>query len=110
MLKKFVGKVVDSLCKNGFVTANNREIYEFGIETAFLKSVHIVTMIIIGAAFGLLKQTILFVICYSAIRTYAGGIHAKTKIGCYIISVLMIFGVWSDTIKMQRANTPNVIK
>lgn len=93
MLKKLTHKIVSTLWKGGFDAANEKEIYEFGIETAILKFVHIITMVLIGIAFGLLVQTILFVICYSTIRAYAGGFHAKTRINCYIISVIMIIAV-----------------
>lgn len=93
MLKVLVGRITDVLLKSGLAAADEKEIYEFGIETAILKFIHIVTMVLIGAAFNLLIQTILFVICYSVVRTYAGGFHAKTRVACYIISVIMIITV-----------------
>ena len=90
MFKGLIINIVNELYKSGLITYDNKEIYEFGIEATLLKFIHVLTMIIVGIFFGLVPQTILFIICYSAIRTYAGGIHAKTRVGCFIISLLMI--------------------
>lgn len=45
--------------------------------------------VIILGGFGIMAhrftETLLFLICFPAIRAHAGGIHAKTSIGCTIL-------------------------
>lgn len=91
MLNKSVNKIVESMVKSGLIDKNDKEIYLFGIETALLKVVHYSTMLIIGICFGMILQTITFIIAYTILREYAGGYHANTKIRCYLISwIIMI--------------------
>lgn len=92
MLDGITENITNTLCKSGLIQNVDREIYRFGIETALLKSLHLFTMLIIGFAFRMPLEAILFVIAYSSIRIYAGGFHAKTKVQCYILSCLMITG------------------
>jgi len=92
MLNKLINKIVESLVKSGLIRREDKEIYLFGTETALLKIAHYSTMIIIGICFGMILQTIIFIIAYTALREYSGGYHASTRIRCYIISLLvMIF-------------------
>ncbi|QAT50322.1 hypothetical protein EQM14_11435 [Caproiciproducens sp. NJN-50] len=93
MFKILVDKIVDALCKSGLVTSDDKEIYQFGVETALLKCIHISTMLLIGLSCGLFLETLLYLVFYLTLRIYAGGYHAKTKFGCYAISWLMIISV-----------------
>lgn len=40
----------------------------------------------LGFVFNCVPRCLLFLILYLPLRIYAGGFHAKTKIGCYLIS------------------------
>jgi accessory gene regulator B len=82
--------VVNSLCESGLINQEDKEIYLFGIETALLKIIHYSTMLIIGIFFGMIPQTITFIIAYTVLRQYAGGYHANTRMRCYIISWFMM--------------------
>lgn len=90
MLNKLFNKIVEALIQSGLIDQDDKEIYLFGIETALLKIVHYSTMLIIGICFGMILQTITFIIAYTVLREYAGGYHANTRIRCYIISWLIM--------------------
>lgn len=93
MFTSFSTWIVDRIQKNGLVLSKDAEIYIFGFQTIFLKMLHVATMLLVGFSFHKMKETILFMIVYSLIRTYAGGFHAKTKKGCYLISWVIIISV-----------------
>ena len=48
---------------------------------------------IIGMVFGMLLESILFMVAYIPLRSYAGGYHAKTAVRCYFFSIVMISAV-----------------
>lgn len=86
-------RVTNLLCRSGIISQNDKEIYQFGMDAAFLKFIHTFTMVIVGAMFNMLAESIIFILFFSVLRVFAGGIHAKTKIACYVISWIMILSV-----------------
>jgi accessory gene regulator B len=44
----------------------------------------------IGLALSFLAESMVFLATYMLIRTYAGGYHAKTQLGCYIFSTVAV--------------------
>ena len=83
-------KAVNVLLKNGCIAKQDFEIYCFGMEVTILKLIHMVSMLIIGVCFGMVAETIAFIMAYFAIRVYAGGYHAKTRLGCYGCTLAII--------------------
>lgn len=55
-------------------------IFSFSLKT------HRGTLLFLGFVFNCVPRCLLFLILYLPLRIYAGGFHAKTKIGCYLIS------------------------
>lgn len=90
MLEKIVRRMTDACCEGKFISREEREVYQYGMELALLKWIHLLTMLAIGFAFGMFPETVAFVVFYSILRSYAGGYHAKTRTGCYVISWVMI--------------------
>jgi accessory gene regulator B len=93
MYKKFSGKVVEALSESGLITKDSAEIYQFGLESALLKFIHVATMLFVGICFNMVLETVAFIVSYSALRVYAGGYHAQSSLRCYCISWLMIISV-----------------
>ena len=56
-------------------------------------TLNVLTTIFIGLIFNKMFEVILFMVTYIPIRVYAGGYHARTKLRCYIFSVLMLISV-----------------
>ena len=93
MLEQFTTRVVDGLCESGLAAREDAEIYQFGLEAVLLKTFHLLTMLTVGFLVGMVLQTMLFIIFFSFLRVYAGGFHAKTKTGCWMISWAMTAAV-----------------
>jgi accessory gene regulator B len=83
-------RFVNILLKNGCIPEQDLEIYRFGMKVTILKLIHMESTLIIGVCFGMVTETIAFIMAYSAIRVYAGGYHAKTSIGCYGCTLAII--------------------
>jgi accessory gene regulator B len=80
-------KIVDSLIANGTVPSEDRELYEYGIRQGSLMVINVVTSILIGMFLGMILQSIVFILTYIPMRTYAGGYHASTQLRCYLLSI-----------------------
>lgn len=74
----------------GVIPHDDIEIYEYGLEQGIVLLYNFLTTVIIGAVMGMLWQAVVFIICYSTLRTFAGGYHARTPLRCYLFSIVMI--------------------
>lgn len=78
------------MVKNEIIPSDDREIYIYGLKQGFILLVNIFTTFVIGFAFNKTMETIIFLVTYIPLRIYAGGYHARTQMGCYICSVVLI--------------------
>jgi accessory gene regulator B len=91
MLNKMSKYIVESLIRNEIILSEQVSIYNFGIEALIFKVINILAILTIGLCFGMVVETITFLISFSMIRIYAGGYHAKSRLRCFMISILIIF-------------------
>lgn len=85
--------IADILEQQNRFTADDKELYRYGIQQGLNLALNILTTILIGVLCGMLYPSILFLICYMPLRSFCGGYHAKTHIRCYIYSVIMIISI-----------------
>lgn len=83
-------KVVDWMVENNVVKAEEREIYDYGVEQIIFTGLNIVTMFVIGVLTHSLWTIAGFTLFYMVLRIYAGGYHADTQLKCFILSNIMI--------------------
>ncbi len=83
-------KIIDGLIRNDVIKNEDRDIYLFGINQMFIISLNILTTLLIGMVFNVVFEMIIFSISYIALRSYAGGYHARNNLNCYIVSVLIL--------------------
>jgi accessory gene regulator B len=62
------------------------EVYQFGIETFLMKAFHILSYLVIGAAFLRLPELLVFLAAFIPLRESSGGYHAGTPFKCYVLS------------------------
>lgn len=98
-------KFVDLLVQSGEISSDDKELYEYGLRQGFLMIINIITTIIIGLAFGMVAESLIFMITYIPLRIYAGGYHSNTQLRCYLVSIIMTVTVllaiksifWTDS-------------
>ena len=86
-------KFVNILINNNIIKKEDSEIYSYGFKEMIFITLNVLTTIFIGLIFNKMFEVILFMVTYIPIRVYAGGYHARTKLRCYIFSVLMLISV-----------------
>lgn len=88
MISKISDLVLSNLAVNNKINPDHREIYAYALEN-FISG--LITWIVFSIAAVLLKlpdKMIIFVAFYAPIRKFAGGYHAKTRVGCLLLSLL----------------------
>ena len=94
MMELVTSKILQGMLKNQYIEEEDLEIYEYGLQILFLKLIHTCSIFIIGLLLGIVKEIVIFMICYSLLRTYTGGFHAKTSMRCIFISLMMVLFIW----------------
>lgn len=78
---------VNTLYMNGRIKEKDKAIYHYSVEILIEKVIGMSLLLFLSICFGLLGQTILFLVYFSAIRKHAGGFHANTFRACLIGSL-----------------------
>ena len=69
---------------------DNSEIIRYGLEVLFIKIIFSMCSLLIAFSLHRFIECLFFLIVFSVIRTSAGGYHARTRIQCFVMSMLMI--------------------
>lgn len=104
MAMNLLDKITDKLIVNGAIRAEERELYEYGLQQGLLIIANMLTTIAIGFLFKMVWQSILFMIVYIPLRSFAGGYHAKTQSRCYFFSILLTTSVLLAIKLIPRTN------
>lgn len=88
-----------SKCKEGIITRliecsvigeADRELYEYAVHSLWLNVAPIFLVLLLGGVMGRIKEGLLLIIPFLAIRKYAGGFHAKKESTCLVSSSLLL--------------------
>ena len=90
MLINKIEVYVDYLVKNKKCKTENKEIVVYGINTSFSYLLNFITTIFIGLLFGMITESIIFLISFSLIRSFSGGYHCRNTMTCYLSSSLIV--------------------
>ena len=82
--------IVTSLIKNGIISENDRELYEYAVNSIFMMVSPIVMSCIIGAIMGHLLTCMAFVALFILLRKFTGGYHTRHRITCILLSTFII--------------------
>lgn len=86
---KIFDKITAELVENGTISIEDREIYRYGLKRIITMFLDIATTLIIGFVLNAIWQSVLFMVTYVPLRSYAGGAHARTPMKCYVFSVIL---------------------
>ena len=92
-MERFISGAVDRFIAKEVILQENKKIYEFELKQGITIIFNLIIIVFIGLIFGELWNLMIFTIAYLALRSYAGGYHAETEVGCYMLSILMILVV-----------------
>ena len=86
-------KIIESMVATGVVPSEDKDLYQFGLNQGLIMIVNVLSAILIGLILGMLWHSIVFMLSYIPIRSYAGGYHASTQLKCYWLSNALILAV-----------------
>ena len=86
-------KAVSFFISHGAGHESNRDIYEYGVVITLSFLVNAAVAVILGFAFSLQVEMLVFFIPFAIHRSLSGGYHAKTWWGCLIMSGLVMVAV-----------------
>jgi accessory gene regulator B len=89
MMIQLIDKVAEQFIDNDIINGEDKELYTYGLQQGLIMIANILTTLFIGFLFGMLWQSIVFMIAYFPLRSFAGGYHAKTQLRCYILSIIL---------------------
>lgn len=90
MINKLSKAIANKLTKSGTINSEDYDIYVYGLFMLISQIIFSILILILGAIFNCILESILFYISFFAIRRYAGGYHAKTETKCEILSALSL--------------------
>ena len=87
MIEKISTKILNIL-SNENDDETQREILLFGITRIVEDVPKYIAIIIICAALGVLKEFALFMLVTIMYKTFTGGVHLHTNIGCFVVTII----------------------
>ena len=102
-------KLLNHMIKRNIINEEDVEIYRFGLEALKLKMFHYVSYLLIAIFCDGVAEFLLFFIAFVLLRKSAGGYHAKTKGGCYVLSCLTVILAIAIMKNITMENTTLVV-
>lgn len=93
MLESVAYRIVNTQIRKGLLKEEDRNIYQYGYQMLMEYCINIATSITIAAFFHAYIVVLVFSLAYFLLRGYAGGYHAKTSIGCFLMSAVLLAAV-----------------
>lgn len=93
MFEKTADKLTRGLCGRGVIAESEAALYRYGFDMALTMLLNIISTAAVGLIFGMVFESIAFLVCYIPLRSYAGGYHSETPQRCYFLSLAMIAAV-----------------
>lgn len=89
MFKNLSSIIVNKVYQNGLITREEIDENICGLNTFLTLMVNVLSAVLIGIAFKMLDEIILFIFVYKSLRKYIGGSHASNARLCYIYSCII---------------------
>lgn len=109
-IAEFAEKISHKLVDKGIVQEEDAGLCQYGIENGITITGNLFASVIFGILTGRLGVVLVFLLFYSSLRSYSGGIHCKSKLGCFILSMLVLLvPVYSYKCVMEIVPKPGII-
>lgn len=90
--KDFIWKITKTIGKTLNKSDEELEIINYGLQVLILNFLKLLLLFITAYLLGILKYTVLAVFVFSALRTFASGVHAKTTLICITSNYILFLG------------------
>lgn len=86
-------RITYQFIKSKLIDAKDFEIYAFGLQQGGYMLLSFITAMGIGLSLDMFLQSMIFLLAYIPLRSYAGGYHEKNQLRCYLLSIFMTTAV-----------------
>lgn len=90
MLKRAAQWIVEQQIRRAYLKEEERSLYIYAYELLLNQVINIVLSILIACLFRAPLTVLIFLVCYIPFRSFAGGYHADTNLGCTVVSAVML--------------------
>lgn len=90
-MEQIASRIVLNMMQANLINENEYEEYIYGIQILLEKVISYFIIILIALILQCLFEIILFLLSFSFLRKYSGGIHCKRYITCLVVSTLVTF-------------------
>lgn len=90
MLGRISGRIVNWQINKGTLKEEERAVYQYAYELLLNQTINLVLAGLIACAFHAPVTVFLFLLSYIPMRSFCGGYHSNTNLGCTIVSSFMI--------------------
>lgn len=91
MLRILSQKSTGILAQNKIIPSNKTAIYVYGFELFYSTFFCVISILVLGRIFNYLELVITFLLYFMPIRVPAGGYHAKSYRGCFVLTNSVAF-------------------
>lgn len=89
MISKSAQKLAYFFVKKNVIQSEDEEIYAYGYEIMISETINWLITIIIAALTRSIAETVFYMLAFIRLRGAIGGFHAKSHIGCIVISTVV---------------------
>lgn len=93
MIFKLAERLVDFQIKLGNLSDEDRIIYSYAYQLVLSRFFSLLLLLSISAAFGSMKEMLVFTAVFAVLRQYAGGLHLNSQELCILFSAFLIGGI-----------------
>lgn len=99
-MDKLSSCITDILWKQGILQDDDIKKCNYGLDIFLSSTLEVLSILIISLFINNFIETILFFTAFIPLRIYAGGYHAKTRLKCFIVSIIVytLFTVTTNSI------------
>lgn len=91
MIDNMAIKITDQLIDNGIVKEKEKDIYIYGLQLLFFNVIELITVMILALLLDIFMESLIFLIFFAVLRTFAGGYHADTYLKCFCMTTSIVF-------------------
>lgn len=86
-MRYLAGKITDYILKTGVISEELYEVYQYGFQIGMEMFCCFTVCLGISVYLHMMPEFVVFTTIFMLLRTYAGGIHLNSFVGCFICSV-----------------------
>lgn len=103
-MEKISKKITKWMLAKQVITRDDEEVYVYGVFQLLMSMLNTVSILMLAVIFHKILAVCCYIICFSMLRKYVGGYHAKSVKGCYLMTVgstaLMLWVICFNKIPM----------